>query len=64
MKSRLSQLVGLSEEAARQHAMALGFTLRVVNQDGKEIPFSVDYSLDRINVRVDQWVVSRLLFVG
>lgn len=44
--------------------MALGFTLRVVNQDGKEIPFSVDYSLDRINVRVDQWVVSRLLFVG
>lgn len=56
-------LVGLTKEEAEEAAAEAGYTVRVTSEDGQMFPMTMDYRTDRINIEVENGVVTRA-FVG
>jgi major membrane immunogen (membrane-anchored lipoprotein) len=56
-------LVGLTKAQAEEAAEAAGYTVRVTMEDGQMFPMTMDYRTDRINIEVENGVVTRA-FVG
>ena len=56
-------LVGLTKEEAEAAAADAGYTVRVTIEDGQMFPMTMDYRTDRINIEVENGVVTRA-FVG
>ena len=56
-------LVGLTKEQAEEVAADAGYTVRVTIEDGQMFPMTMDYRTDRINIEVENGVVTRA-FVG
>lgn len=56
-------LVGLTKEQAEEVAAEAGYSVRVTIEDGQMFPMTMDYRTDRINIEVENGVVTRA-FVG
>lgn len=56
-------LVGLTKAQAEDAAAEAGYTVRVTMEDGQMFPMTMDYRTDRINIEVENGVVTRA-FVG
>lgn len=59
-----SGLPGLCLAVAQDLAKQFGFELRVVRQDGVDLPVTDDHSDSRINVAVDNGVVTSVVSIG
>ena len=57
------RLVGLSEADAVAEAEAQGWDVRVVARDGEDFPITMDYSTGRVNLTVEDDVVTKV-YVG
>ena len=57
-------LVGQTESAAEQAATAEGWGFRVVRRNGEDLPMTMDYRPDRVNVAVEDGVVTELVSIG
>lgn len=57
------RLIGLSEADAVAEAEAQGWDVRVVARDGEEFPITMDYSTGRVNLTVEDDVVTKV-YVG
>ena len=57
------RLVGMSEADAVTEAEAQGWDVRVVARDGEEFPITMDYSTARVNLTVENDVVTKV-YVG
>ena len=55
----LQQLVGLSEQQAAAQAAANGWPFRVAERDGEQLLLTQDYNEERVNVAVQNGVVTR-----
>ena len=62
--SVLEPLVGLSIEEFTAEAEALGYSVRVVRQDGEDLPVTMDLRPDRANVEVEGPRVVGLVSIG
>ena len=60
----MTELIGKSEEEARLHLEEQGKKLRVIERDQKTYLFTCDYWEDRINVRVEEGLISSIAFIG
>jgi hypothetical protein len=52
------RLVGLTEEEATKLAESNGWAVRVVSRDGESFPITMDYRTDRVNLTVENGVVT------
>jgi uncharacterized protein YggE len=57
-------LVGLDEAAAEAAAAENGWTIRVAIRDGEDLPMTMDYRYDRVNVEVADGEVVGVVSVG
>lgn len=57
-------LVGQTESGAEQAATAEGWGFRVVRRDGEDLPMTMDYRPDRVNVAVEDGVVTEIVSIG
>jgi hypothetical protein len=57
-------LVGQTESGAEQAATAEGWGFRVVRRDGENLPMTMDYRPDRVNVAVEDDVVTEIVSIG
>lgn len=57
--STLRHLVGLAEQEAEAHARESGLTWRVISRDGQDYPATMDYSTQRVNVTIENGIVTR-----
>lgn len=57
------RLVGLSEKEATASAESQGWVVRVVARDGEEFPITMDYSTGRVNLTIEDDVVTEV-YVG
>jgi hypothetical protein len=57
-------LVGLSQADAEAAATAEGWGLRVVRLDGEDLPATMDFNPQRVNVAVVNGVVTEVLSIG
>ena len=60
----LLDFVGLRLADFEEQAAAFGFDTRVAKQDGQELRVTADRKIDRINVAVDDGIVTEILPVG
>jgi hypothetical protein len=60
----MTELIGKSEEEARLHLESQGKKLRVIKRDKESFMFTCEYWEGRVNVRVEDGVVSSIAFVG
>lgn len=51
-------LVGLTKEQAEAAAAKAGYTVRVTQEDGQMFPMTMDYRTNRINIEVEDGVVT------
>lgn len=58
-----SGLIGLTEAEAMQVAEGAGLVSRVVSRDGEQFPITKDYRLSRVNLTVNDGVVTAV-YVG
>jgi len=57
--SRFGQgLVGMTSEQAEACAIDAGYTWRVFEQDGEQFALTMDYRVDRINVKIEQGIIT------
>lgn len=54
----LKALVGLSESEARARAEGDGYVVRVIFRDGEPLPATKDFRPDRVNLAVEDGVVT------
>ena len=57
-------LVGLKEKKAKKLSNKAGWHIRVTERDGYPIVITRDYRTDRINVSVDQEIVTEVFGIG
>jgi len=57
-------LVGLSEDDATEAAEERGWTIRVVQRDGEDLPATMDLRPDRVNVEVTDGSVTSIASIG
>lgn len=57
-------LVGLDEAAAEPAAVENGWTIRVVVRDGEDLPATMDYRYNRVNVEVADGAVVAVISIG
>ena len=57
-------VVGLTEDAATTAAEANGWTLRVIRRDGDDLPITMEYRTNRVNVDVTDGEVTAVLNIG
>jgi hypothetical protein len=57
-------LVGLSEDDAEEAADEQGWTIRVVVRDGEDLPATMDFRPERVNVEVTDGEVTAVVSVG
>ncbi len=62
--SVLDEFVGLSIEEFTAEAQALGFTTRIVVQDGEALAVTADYSETRVNVEIEGPRVVAIVSIG
>jgi len=58
-KEFLEQLIGLPEPEARLLCKENEFLLRVSSQDGKHFIVTMDLRFDRINVHIDNGIITK-----
>ena len=51
-------LVGMASDLAEACVVDAGYTWRVFEQDGEQFALTMDYRVDRINVKIEQGVVT------
>jgi hypothetical protein len=59
-----SIVVGLSVEEAETAAEEAGFTVRIARQDGEDLALTMDFIPNRVNVEVEDGVVTGVVSVG
>ena len=57
-------LVGLPEDEATEAAEACGWILRVVRRDGEDLPATLDFRPNRVNVEVTDDEVTAIVSTG
>lgn len=57
-------LVGMCTESAIAEGDSLTFSVRVVREDGVDLPVTADFSPNRVNVAVDGGVVTQVVSIG
>lgn len=57
-------LVDLTEDEATEAAEERGWTIRVANRDGEDLPGTMDLRENRVNVEVTDGVVTAILSIG
>ena len=57
-------LVGLTEDEATDAAEACGWILRVVRRDGEDLPATLDFRPNRVNVEVTDGEVTAIVNTG
>lgn len=50
--------VGMSESEATAAIAAAGGSVRVVSRDGEDFPMTMDYRFDRVNLRIEDGIVT------
>lgn len=53
-----SMILGLSEDDARMRLRLMGFTMRVVESDGKACMVTDDLDANRLNVKMEEGFIS------
>jgi hypothetical protein len=51
-------LIGMAADAAEACAADVGYTWRVYEQDGEQFALTMDYRVERINVKIEQGIVT------
>lgn len=59
-----ADLVGLDEDEAEETATERGWAFRVVRRDGEDLPATMDLRENRVNVEVDDGVVTAIANIG
>ena len=59
-----ADLVGLTEDDATDAAEACGWILRVVRRDGEDLPATLDFRPNRVNVEVTDGEVTAIVSTG
>jgi serine-aspartate repeat-containing protein C/D/E len=57
-------LVGLTEDEAEEAAAEQGWTVRVVVRDGEDLPATMDFRPNRVNVEVTDDEVTEVVSIG
>jgi len=51
-------LIGMAADAAEACAADVGYSWRVYEQDGEQFALTMDYRVERINVKIEQGIVT------
>jgi len=51
-------LIGMAADQAEACAAEVGYTWRVFEQDGEQFALTMDYRVERINVKIEQGIVT------
>jgi hypothetical protein len=51
-------LIGMAADTAQACAAEVGYTWRVFEQDGEQFALTMDYRVERINVKIEQGIVT------
>jgi hypothetical protein len=57
-------LVGLAEAAATDAAESCGWLVRVVRRDGEDLPMTLDFRPNRVNVEVTDGEITAIISIG